>query len=100
MLPVTLQSPFGVQRRLTQRGAKRRVFVLGNVYWTFNLQAKIRLFGTLKMFYCDGVGSDGVGLDGNQKCPLIFFILRYIKHYTHIYLNMYKKIVRTNFLWV
>ena len=20
------------------------------------------------------------GLDGNQKCPLIFFILRYIKH--------------------
>ena len=41
-----------------------------------------------------------MGLDGNQKCPLIFFILRYIKHYTYIYLNMYIKIVRTNFLWV
>ena len=26
-------------------------------------------------------GWDGLdGLDGNQKCPLIFFILRYIKH--------------------
>ena len=25
--------------------------VLGNVYWTFNLLAEIRLFGTLKMFY-------------------------------------------------
>ena len=36
--------------------------MLGNVYWTLNLPAKIRLFGTLKMFYCDGVGSDGVGL--------------------------------------
>ena len=30
------------------------------------------------------MGLDGV--DGYQKCPLIFFILRYIKHYTHIYL--------------
>ena len=61
MLPVTLQYPFGVQRRLTQRGAKRRVVM----------------------------GSDGVELDSNQKCPLIFFILRYIKHYTYIYLNIY-----------
>ena len=26
-------------------------FVLGNVCWTFNLQAEIRLFETLKMFY-------------------------------------------------
>ena len=31
------------------------------------------------------------GWDGNQKCPLIFFILRYIKHYTHIYTYTYKK---------
>ena len=38
--------------------------------------------------------------DGNQKCPLIFFIFRYIKHYTHIYLNVYKKVVLTNVLWV
>ena len=38
--------------------------------------------------------------DGNQKCPLIFFILRYIKHWTYIYINMDIKIVRTNFLWV
>ena len=28
-------------------------------------------------------GTDGTGrTDGHQKCPLIFFILRYIKHYT------------------
>ena len=45
--------------------------------------------------------TDGLdGLDGPQKCPLIFFILRYNKHYTHIYLYIYKKIVPTNFLWV
>ena len=44
-------------------------------------------------------GRDG-RTDGNQKCPLIFFILRYNKHYTHIYLYIYKKIVPTNFLWV
>ena len=43
-------------------------------------------------------GTDGT--DGHQKCPLIFFILRYNKHYTHIYLYIYKKIVPTNFLWV
>ena len=38
----------------------------------------------------DGTGRDGTdgsdGSDGYQKCPLIFFILRYNKHYTHIYL--------------
>ena len=46
-------------------------------------------------------GRDGTdGTDGPQKCPLIFFILRYNKHYTHIYLYIYKKIVPTNFLWV
>ena len=46
-------------------------------------------------------GRDGTdGLDGHQKCPLIFFILRYIKQYTHIYICIYKKIVPTNFLWV
>ena len=29
---------------------------------------------------------DGVGrVDGHQKCPLIFFVLRYIKHFTNIY---------------
>ena len=44
-----------------------------------------------------GMGWDGMG---NQKCPLIFFNLRYIKHLTHIYINIYAKVVRTNFLWV
>ena len=29
------------------------------------------------------------GWDGHQKCPLIFFILRYIKHYTLICLDIY-----------
>ena len=36
-------------------------------------------------------GTDGRE-DGHQKCPLIFFILRYIKHYTHIYLYTNEKI--------
>ena len=46
-------------------------------------------------------GRDGTdGWDGPQKFPLIFFILRYIKQYTHIYICIYKKIVPTNFLWV
>ena len=31
-------------------------------------------------------GLTGGRVDGYQKGPLIFFILRYIKHYTHIYL--------------
>ena len=34
-------------------------------------------------------GTDG--RDGNQKCPLNFLVLRYIKHYTHIYLYIYIK---------
>ena len=32
-------------------------------------------------------GLDGWdGWDGDQKCPLNLFILRYIKHYTYIYI--------------
>ena len=31
-------------------------------------------------------------VDGEQKGPLIFFILRYIKHYTHIYLYTKEKL--------
>ena len=31
-------------------------------------------------------------VDGHQKGPLIFFILRYIKHYTHIYLYTKEKL--------
>ena len=31
-------------------------------------------------------------MDGGQKGPLIFFILRYIKHYTHIYLYTKEKL--------
>ena len=42
------------------------------------------------MFYCDG-RVDGL-TDGEQKGPLIFFILRYIKHYTHIYLYTKEKL--------
>ena len=54
------------------------------------------------MFYLrmgwDGTGWDG--MDGYEKWLLIFFFnLRYIKHYTHIYLNIYIKVVRTSFLW-
>ena len=43
----------------------------------------------------DGMGWGGMG---NQKCPLIFFILRYIKHYTHINLYIYKKKCPDKFL--
>merc|ERR1712155_308054 len=32
-----------------------------------------------------------MGWEGYQKCPLIFFILRYIKHYTHSELYIYIK---------
>ena len=38
------------------------------------------------------VGWDGMGwVDVDQKFALFFF-LGYIKHYTHIYLNVYKKL--------
>ena len=44
---------------------------------------------------CDGLdgweGLDGWdGWDGEQKCPSIFFISRYIKYYTYIYIYIYK----------
>ena len=43
------------------------------------------------------MGCDGwMGWTEYQKCLLIIFTLRYIKDYTHIYLNMYIKAVRTN----
>ena len=60
-MPVTLQTPFGVQ---------------------------CKPYGEARSAEFDGTdGTDGTGrTDGDQKCPLIFFILRYIKHYTHIYL--------------
>ena len=66
-------------------------FVLGNVYWTFNLQAVFCLFENLKMFYLmDGLdGLDGLdGWDGPDLCPLKIFILcTYIdKVYTYIYM--------------
>ena len=48
-----------------------------------------------------GMGWDGWdGWDGHQNGPLIFFILRYIQHYTYTNLYIYKKNVLTNFLWV
>ena len=52
-------------------------FVLGNVYWTLNLQAVSCLFGTSKMFYLlDGMGWDGMGwmgwMDGVSKVSFNF----------------------------
>ena len=83
MLSVTL---FNVARYLTDS-------LRGPVLQTLRRAHEVREF--------DGTGRDGRdGTDGYQKCPLIFFILRYNKHYTHIYLYIYKKIVPTNFLWV
>ena len=66
------------------------------------LTKSVYSFGVQKIYTAMGKAPscpDG-RTDGNQKCPLIFFIFRYIKHYTHIYLNVYKKIVLTNVLWV
>ena len=51
----------------------------------------------LEIFYCTD-GTDG--LDIEQKCPLTFAILIDVKHYIHIYLNIYKNIVCINFLHV
>ena len=69
MLSVTL---FNVARYLTDS-------LRGPVLQTLRRAHEVREF--------DGTGRDGTdGRDGPQKCPLIFFILRYNKHYTHIYL--------------
>ena len=46
------------------------------------------------------MGWDGMDGTVHQKGALIFFILRYIKHYTYKNLYIYKKSVLTNFLWV
>ena len=80
MLPVSL---FNVARYLTDS-------LRGPVLQTLR-RARKREF--------DGVGRVG-RVDGHQKCPLIFFVLRYIKHFTHIYIFIYKKNVLANFLWV
>ena len=48
-----------------------------------------RVFFSSKCFIVTGRVD---GLDGYQKGPLIFFILRYIKHYTHIYLYTKEKL--------
>ena len=50
----------------------------------------LNIFEPRKCFLWRMDGWDG--LDGPQKCPLIFFILRYIKHYTHIYLYTNEKL--------
>ena len=42
--------------------------------------------------YCEGRVGRMDGWDGEQKGPLIFFILRYIKHYAHIYLHTKQKL--------
>ena len=48
---------------------------------------------TARRFAPSLMGWDGMGwgVMGDQKCPLIFFILRYIKHYTYTNLYIYKK---------
>merc|ERR1712198_252881 len=48
-------------------------------------------FGGAFSSKCFIVRVDG-RVDGGQKGPLIFFILRYIKHYTHIYLYTKEKL--------
>ena len=47
------------------------------------------------MLYCTGGW-----VDGDHLTPSIFFNFRYIKHYTHMFTNIYLKVVPTIFLWV
>ena len=70
-------------------------FGLERVYWTSKTYRVYRVFFARKCFIVtDGLTGGRVdGLtDGHQKGPLIFFILRYIKHYTHIYLYTKEKL--------
>ena len=74
-------------------------FWLGKVYWISKTYKISRVFLRENVLFDETDGTDGMGVDGNQKCPLIFVILRYIKQYTHIYLNiLYIKVVRTDVL--
>ena len=63
------------------------IFGLGKIYDTFKITILKRPFFVLEnVLFTDGMGwMDGTGY---QKCPLISFILRYIKQYTHVYLNI------------
>ena len=64
----------------------------GRVWVSKSLELFKNLQGFSNFFLPQNVLFDGTdGTDGDQKCPLIFFILRYIKHYTHIYLYIYIK---------
>ena len=50
-----------------------------------SLPYTISLRGLVLKPYSEFDGWDGWdGWDGNQNCPIIFFVLRYIKHDTHI----------------
>ena len=51
-------------------------------FWGVSILRGVRgLFENLENVLFDGMGSDGVGWDGSQKCPLKFFILcGYLEH--------------------
>ena len=67
-------------------------FGLDRVYWTSKTYKVYRVFLRENVLLWRVDGWDGLdGWDGPQKSPLIFFILRYIKHYTHIYLYTKEK---------
>ena len=68
-------------------------FVLGNVYWTFNLQAVSGLFWTFKMFYCDGRDGTGRWSKVSFKFLQTLWIFR-----TCIYILVYKIKVAANIL--
>ena len=69
-------------------------FGLGNELWKKKVTQVCdfgRAFSSQCLIWRGGL--DGLDeWDGEHLCPLIFFILRYIKHYI--------KVVRPNFLWV
>ena len=69
-------------------------------YLTVSLQGPVLTLrrGVERRAWWGGVRWYGIGR--SSKVFFNFFILRYIKHYAHIYLNLFIKTVRTNFLWV
>ena len=52
-----------------------------------NLQSAAGSNASLTARATDRVWWDGMGLDGSQKCPLILFMLRYIKNYADFFID-------------
>ena len=76
----------------------RSISIWGSIEVSFHLLRQERYIGFQKLIKFTAFFArkrfilTGGRTDGCQKCPLIFFILRYIKHYTYIYLYTKEKL--------